>query len=67
MAEDRIALTVEEAAQRLGLTRKALYAHLAAGHIPSVRLGRRRLIPVAALEKWLTEQTTAGAGEGHHP
>jgi len=53
MTGERLALTVEEAAQRLGMTRKALYGHLAAGRIPSIKLGRRRLIPVQSLERWL--------------
>lgn len=62
MAEERLALSVEEAARRLGVTRKALYGHLAAGRIPCIRLGRRVLIPVAALARWL-EEAGLPAGE----
>jgi excisionase family DNA binding protein len=60
---DRLALTVEEAARRLGMSRKALYNHLAAGRIPCKKLGRRVLIPVAAIERWL-EEAGLPAGEG---
>ncbi|MGB9866581.1 MAG: helix-turn-helix domain-containing protein [Bacillota bacterium] len=62
MADEKLALSVKEAAQRLGLSQKALYAHLAAGRLPCIRLGRRRLIPVAALERWLEEAGLRGGG-----
>ncbi len=42
-------LTVEEAALRLSLGRTTLYMLLKAGQIDSVRIGRRRRVPVAAL------------------
>lgn len=63
MAQERLALSVEEAARRLGMSRKALYAHVAAGRIPCIKLGRRVLIPVAALLR-MVEEAGLPAGEG---
>lgn len=46
-------LTVEEAGQYLGICRTAAYEQVRSGVIPSVRIGKRYLIPVAALERLL--------------
>ncbi len=46
-------LTVEEAALLLGLGRTAAYEAARRGEIPSRRLGRRVIVPVAALLEWL--------------
>jgi excisionase family DNA binding protein len=53
----RRTLTVEEAGRMLGLGRGAAYAAVKRGQIPSLSLGRRIVVPVAALELML-----AGAG-----
>jgi excisionase family DNA binding protein len=42
-------LTVEEAARQLSLGRTTVYALLKGGQITSVRIGRRRRIPISAL------------------
>ncbi len=51
--EHRITLTVEEVADLLGLGRTAAYEAARRGQIPSRRLGRRVVIPVPALLRWL--------------
>lgn len=51
--------TVEEVARKLGICRNSAYAAVESGDIPSVRIGRRRLVPRAALERLL-----AGAVQG---
>jgi excisionase family DNA binding protein len=51
--EQRITLTVEEAAALLGLGRTATYEAARRGQIPSRRLGKRVVIPVPALLEWL--------------
>ena len=61
-AEERLTLTVEQAAQRLGIGRSLAYGMVARGELPSVKLGRLRRVPVAALEDWLREQS---APTGH--
>lgn len=49
----RLAYSPSEAAQALGISRARLYQLLDDGTIPSVKLGRRRLIRVAALQQLL--------------
>ena len=48
-----VALTVEEAARRLGVGRTTMYALLASGEIPSVTIGRLRRIPAEALNDYV--------------
>jgi excisionase family DNA binding protein len=55
----RATLTVEEAAVVMGIGRSAAYAAAQCGDLPVVRIGRRLLVPKAALERML-------AGEGEH-
>jgi excisionase family DNA binding protein len=52
-ADERLTFTVEEAAKRLGISRNFAYRAVSRGEIPSVRIGRRLLVPKAALEKLL--------------
>jgi excisionase family DNA binding protein len=49
----RLTYTVEEAADLIGVGRSAAYAAVRAGEIPSVRVGRRLLVPKCALERML--------------
>ena len=41
----------QEAADVLGISVRKVHELIAAGTVPSVRLGRTRLVPVAALER----------------
>ena len=50
---DRLTLTVEEAAQRLGLSRWSAYNLAKNGELPTIKLGRRVLVPKAALDRLL--------------
>ncbi len=47
--DDRLTLTVDEAAQLLGISRGSAYAAARAGDIPAIRVGRRLLVPRHAL------------------
>jgi excisionase family DNA binding protein len=51
---ERLIVTVPEAAQLLGVSRMTAYSAVREGSIPSVRIGRRLLVPKAALERLLT-------------
>lgn len=51
---ERLTVTVVEAAQLLGVSRMTAYSAVREGSIPSVRIGRRLLVPKAALERLLT-------------
>lgn len=46
-------ITIDQAAQLLGLGRSAAYEAVRRGQLPSRRLGRRLFIPVPALLDWL--------------
>jgi excisionase family DNA binding protein len=50
-------LRAEEAARALGIGRSKLYALVAAGELPVIRIGRSTRIPAAALERWVEERT----------
>jgi len=56
---ERLTITVDEAATRLGLSRNGAYEAVRRGEIPSLRIGRRVLVPRAALERMLDR---AGSG-----
>ena len=47
----RLTLTVEEVAATLGISRAFAYEAVRRGEIPSIRIGRRVLVPRAALER----------------
>lgn len=47
-APDRL-LDVDQAAAMLGIGRSALYGEIGEGRLRSVKVGRRRLIPAAAI------------------
>jgi excisionase family DNA binding protein len=55
-----ILLRPEEAGRILGFSRSKVYGMLAAGELPSVRLGKSVRVPRAALEKFIEENTTGG-------
>lgn len=45
-----------EAAELLGVCRDTVYVLMRAGRLRSVKAGRARLIPVAAIEEFLTSE-----------
>jgi excisionase family DNA binding protein len=53
--EGHLTMSVEEAANTLGLSRALAYEAVRTGEIPSVRIGRRILVPRAALTKILSQ------------
>lgn len=58
--KDRQTVTVAEAAAALGIGKNQAYAAAHRGEIPAIRIGRRLLVPRAALEQMLA----LGAGGG---
>ena len=50
---ERLVYTVAEAGKLLGLSRNLTYESIRMGQIPSIRVGRRILIPRAALIRLL--------------
>ncbi len=55
MEEERLTLTVEEAAKLLGIGRQLAYDRVKTGEIPVIKIGRRLLVPRSALEKLLAD------------
>lgn len=57
---ERLALSVEEAGALLGISRDLAYDLVARRELPSVRLGRRVVVPRRALEETLVRLAEAG-------
>ncbi len=53
---DRKTITVDEAAKALGIGRNTAYEAVRRGEIPSIKIGKRLLVPVVALERMLTDE-----------
>ena len=53
--DERKTTTVEAAARILGIGRSSAYEAVRRGEIPSIKIGRRVLVPVAALQTLLEE------------
>jgi excisionase family DNA binding protein len=54
MPEERVTYSVEEAARRLGVGRNAAYEAAKRGDIPSIKIGKRILVPKVALDRMLS-------------
>lgn len=65
--EERV-LRVDEAARLLGVAVSTAYAACRRGELPARRIGRRWVVPGAALRRWLEGAPAAGEpGEGVRP
>ena len=62
-ADHRLLLTVEEAADRLGIGRSLMYELIGGGVIASIRVGRLRRVPLESL----TDYVAAMRQEAQHP
>jgi excisionase family DNA binding protein len=60
-SQERLTLTVEEAANALGISRAFAYESVRRGDIPHIRIGRRLLVPRAALEHMLSSASPTDA------
>lgn len=49
----RMTITVPEAAERLGVGRNQAYEAAKRGQIPTIKIGKRLLVPVAAFQRML--------------
>jgi excisionase family DNA binding protein len=50
---ERLTITVEEAGRLLGISRGSAYQAAREGTLPTIRLGRRIVVPVEGLKKML--------------
>ena len=53
MKDEHLTMTVTECAKRLGIGRNSAYEAVNRGEIPVIRVGKRLLVPKAALERLL--------------
>lgn len=58
---ERMLLRPREVAQATGYSRSKTYELIAAGVIPSMRVGKCVRVPVDALRKWIEQQTKENA------
>ena len=66
--QNRLVLTVPEAADLLGICRNAAYEAVRRGEIPSIRFGKRLVVPRPAFEEMLKGgATTDQNNQGSHP
>ena len=63
MQRTTLVYTPREAACLLGLSRSSLYEAIRVGVIPALRVGRRLLIPKAALERLLEQSFGVGSDD----
>lgn len=63
-APGRLTLTVEEAAALLGISRAFAYEAVRRGEIPSIRIGRRVLVPRVALDRLVNGPPADAEPEG---
>lgn len=59
--DERHTLTVDETAERLGISRNGAYDAIRRGELPALRLGRRLVVPRAALDRLLAGAPERGA------
>jgi excisionase family DNA binding protein len=64
MDERRATLTVPEAAKLLGIGRQLAYEGVKTGQIPVIKVGRRLLVPRAAVEKLLEDPKPLNLASG---
>lgn len=48
---ERLTVSVDEAARALGISRAHAFRMAATGELPSIRLGKRLLVPIDALNR----------------
>jgi excisionase family DNA binding protein len=60
----RQALDVKQAAERLGVSDRTMHELVVSGKVPSVKVGRRRVIAAAAIDRLLAGESLPGALPG---
>ena len=58
--DDVLAVNVPEAARRLGVSPRTVATLVACNELPSRKIGRRRVIPIRALEEFLRRDHRTG-------
>ena len=64
MDGERLTITVEEAAKELGISRALAYEMARTGRLPTLRFGRRLVVPRRAIERLLEDPRTPAVSQG---
>ena len=56
-AADALTISVDRAAELLGISRALAYEHVKQGRIPSLRFGRKVVVPREALLRMVAQET----------
>ena len=62
--EQRLTLSIDEAASRTGLSRSFLYEQIKAGALSTIKVGKRRLVHVQAVDDFLSAHAAGAAMSG---
>ena len=63
----KLTCTVEEAGKALGLSRNGAYQAAARGELPTVRFGRRLVVPLRALDELMERATRSAQTDSEQP
>ena len=63
--QQKLTMTVEEAGKVLGISRPSAYALTKREDFPTVRVGRRILVPCEGLKLWVEREARASARNGN--
>lgn len=55
--DKHLALNVKQLSELIGLSTDTIYTLKSMGRLPYIKVGRRVLFPVKAIEKWLEKNT----------
>ena len=55
MTQPQLAVSVMDAARRLGVGRSTVYSLISTGRLPSIKIGRRRLVRVEVIHAFLAD------------
>ena len=61
MVHSGIAVGVEDAAKLVGVGRTEIYKAIKRGSLASFKIGKRRLVRMAALEEWIASLENVGS------
>ncbi len=57
MKQEPLAITPAEAGDLIGVSRSKAYAMASSGDLPTIRIGRKTMIPLEPLRRWIAERT----------
>lgn len=60
MSDAKQFLSIPETAEHLGVSERLVAERIAVGDLPSVKIGGRRLVPVAQLAAWVQSKVEQG-------